>query len=69
MINYPEIIWTEQCLFCLKALNTTYCSMNQGFIEKLKKMKQEYRGDIEFECEYFSPDNKKLTECLTNKEN
>lgn len=53
MIDYPEIDWKEQCLFCLKGLNTTYCTVNQDAIEALKKVTEKCRGTIEFTCDYF----------------
>lgn len=68
MIDYPEIDWKEQCLFCLKGLNTTYCTVNQDAIEALKKITEKCRGTIEFTCDYFSPDKKRLVEYLTKKE-
>lgn len=60
MINYPEIDWPEQCKFCLRALNTTHCDRNQAFMKKLNNMYHEYLGKIEFKCDYFSVDEKKL---------
>ena len=60
MINYPDIDWHDQCKICLKAINTSHCAKNQGFMEKLNTMKNEYIGDLEFECEYFSPDKRKI---------
>ena len=29
-------------------------------MEKLNTMKNDYIGDLEFECEYFSPDKAKI---------
>lgn len=59
MIDYPEIDWTNQCEVCLKALNTSHCIENQGFMKSLQD--KNYRGTLEFECEFFSPDLVKLT--------
>lgn len=63
MINYPDINWQEQCKFCSKGINTTYCFKNQSLIEQLQKLSN-YRGTIDFECEYFALDKTK-----TNNEN
>lgn len=62
MIGNPEIYWPEQCKFCLRALNTTYCDRNQAFMKKLDNMYHEYLGTVEFKCDYFSVDKKKLEE-------
>lgn len=67
MINYPNIYWPEQCKFCLRALNTTYCGKNQAFMKKLESMYHEYIGKVEFECDYFSVDKKKLEESQIEK--
>lgn len=61
MINYPEIYWPEQCEYCYKALNTSHCVRNQGFMKKLQGMYKEYLGTVEFKCDYFSLDPAKKT--------
>lgn len=60
MIDHPEIYWPEQCKFCLRALNTTYCDRNQAFMKKLDSMCHEYIGTVDFKCDYFSVDKNKL---------
>lgn len=60
MTDHPEIYWNEQCLYCLRALNTTYCDRNQVFMKKLDSMYNEYLGTVDFKCDYFSVDKKKL---------
>ena len=61
MINYPDIMWIDQCDVCLRALNTSHCIENQGFMKLLQDKFLDYRGTLEFECEFFSPDLVKLT--------
>lgn len=68
MIDNPNIYWPEQCKFCLRALNTTYCDKNKAFMKKLESMHREYIGKVEFECEYFSVDKMKLEEIKIDKE-
>ena len=68
MINNPNIYWPEQCKFCLRALNTTYCDKNQTFMKKLEGMYHEYVGTVEFKCDYFSVDKKKLEEKLKGEQ-
>ena len=62
MIDNPEINWTEQCKFCRKAINTTYCDRNQAYMQRLQTMGKEFHGITSFECEFFSPDKKLLNE-------
>lgn len=62
------IYWPEQCKYCLKALNTTYCGKNQAFMKKLNSMYREYIGTVEFKCDYFSLD-KAVINTQENNEN
>jgi hypothetical protein len=62
MFGYDNIDWTTQCEYCLKAINTTHCAKNDSFIKKLIDMKNEYRGNVSFECEFFVIDKLKLKE-------
>ena len=39
-----EVPWKEQCKFCQKSFNTTYCSKNQRIIND---------SINEWECPYF----------------
>lgn len=59
MKNYPDINWSEQCKYCSKGINTTYCYRNQSVIETLQKMSN-YRGTLDFECEFFALDKSKM---------
>ena len=62
MINNPNIYWPEQCKFCLRALNTTYCDRNQTFMQKLQTVndKNFYKGNLEFICKFFALDKAKI---------
>lgn len=62
MIDYPEIDWQEQCRFCSRGLNTTYCDRNQAFMQKLQTVndKNFYKGNLEFICEFFALDKTKI---------
>ena len=62
MIDYPEIDWQEQCKFCSRGLNTTYCDRNQAFMQKLQSINKKdfYRGNLEFVCDYFVLDKVKI---------
>lgn len=68
MIDHPEIYWPEQCKFCLRALNTTYCDRNQAFMKKLNSMYHEYLGTVEFKCDYFSVDKREMEKLKTESE-
>ena len=60
MIN--NINWQEQCKYCSRGLNTTYCDKNQIFMQKLQSIndKNNYRGNLEFICEFFVLDKIKI---------
>lgn len=62
MADYQEIDWQEQCKFCSRGLNTTYCDRNQTFMQKLHAMndKNFYKGKLEFICEFFALDKTKI---------
>ena len=59
MKNYPDINWFYQCKYCTKGVNTTYCFRNQSVIDTLQKLSN-YRGSLDFECEFFALDNSKM---------
>lgn len=67
-INGVFIHWPEQCNYCLRALNTTYCGKNQAFMKKLDSMNHEYVGTVDFVCDYFTLDKEKIKD-KQNEEN
>ena len=69
MKDYTNIYWAEQCNYCLKSINTTHCSRNQAFIKKLSSMYNEYLGTVEFACDYFTVDKRKLIELCESEKN